>query len=224
MDGFLPVGPRALSPMRKRGGAPWVKTGGLAVHVSDRPVHDLDQGRRRPGAHAAACPTRRMNVMRNATFALMLVLATVVGSVGARAESADPMHLVMTKAQGTFDDVKEDVVNAVIKRGLVVDTVSHIGDMLERTGRDLGAKTKVYDKADAIQFCSAVLSRRMVEADPTNIVFCPYVIVVFTRPGEGNTVYVGYRRPVVTGSPESRAALAAVDDLLSGILRDAVGK
>lgn len=140
------------------------------------------------------------------------------------AQGADPTHLVLQKAQGKFADVKEDVVNAVIKRGLVVDSVSQIGDMLTRTGKDLGAKTKVYDKADAIQFCSATLSRRMVEADPTNIVFCPYVIVVYTRPAEPGTVYVAYRRPTIVGSAESRAALAAVDDLLGAIVREAVAR
>jgi len=66
-----------------------------------------------------------------------------------------------------------------------------------------------------------VLSRKMVEADPANIVFCPYVIVIYSLAGDPGTVYVGYRRPQQVGTPASRASLKAVDELLSGIVKEA---
>ncbi len=140
------------------------------------------------------------------------------------AQAADPAHLMLVKTKAKFEDVKEDVVNAVTKRGLVVDYTAQIGTMLDRTAKDVGATKQVYARAEAVQFCSATLSRKMMEADPANIVFCPYVIVVYSLAADPGTVHVGYRRPQQAGTPASRAALKAVDDLLSGIVREAVKK
>ena len=111
---------------------------------------------------------------------------------------------------------------AITNRGLVVDHASYIGDMLERTGKDIGATKKIFAKATALQFCSAALSRRMMEADPRNIVFCPYIVVLYTLPADPKTVYVGYRRPSPVGSAASKAALKAVEALLDDIVREAL--
>jgi uncharacterized protein (DUF302 family) len=140
------------------------------------------------------------------------------------AQAADPAHLMLAKTKARFEDVKEDVVNAVTKRGLVVDYTAHIGGMLDRTAKDVGATKKIYDRAETVQFCSATFSRNMMAADPANIVFCPYVIVIYSLAADPGTVHVGYRRPQQAGTPASRAALKAVDDLLSGIVREAVRK
>jgi uncharacterized protein (DUF302 family) len=121
-----------------------------------------------------------------------------------------------------FDTVKTFLGEALTARGLVVNNVSHIGDMLERTGKDLGATRRIYLKAEALEFCSAVVSRRMMEADPHNIVFCPYVISIYVLPSEPNRTYVAYRRPPTKGSPASRKALAEVERLLDGIIREAL--
>lgn len=151
------------------------------------------------------------------------VLALLAG-FAVPAQAADPAHLMLVKTKAKFEDVKEDVVNAVTKRGLVVDYTAHIGGMLDRTAKDVGATKKIYDRAEAVQFCSATLSRKMMEADPANIVFCPYVVVIYTLAADPGTVHVGYRRPQQTGTPASRASLKAVDELLSGIVREAVKK
>ncbi len=136
--------------------------------------------------------------------------------------AADPPHLALVKTKAKFDDVRDDLVNAVTKRGLVVDYTAYIGAMLDRTAKDVGATKKVYARAEAIQFCSATLSRKTMEADPANIVFCPYVIAIYTLAADPGTVHVAFRRTQLVGSAESRAALKAVDDLLAGIVREAV--
>ncbi|HEY7608417.1 MAG TPA: DUF302 domain-containing protein [Alphaproteobacteria bacterium] len=151
-------------------------------------------------------------------------LAALIVAVAfvAPAFAADPGNVVMRKTKAKFEDVKEDVVSAVTKRGLVVDYTGYIGAMLDRTAKDVGATKKVYAQAEAIQFCPATLARKMMEADPHNIAFCPYVIAIYSLAADPGTVYVAYRRPAMTGSPQSRAALKAVDDLLSAILKEAV--
>lgn len=122
-----------------------------------------------------------------------------------------------------FESVKDEVVDVIVKRGLVIDYTAHIGAMLARTAKDLGATKTIYANAQSLQFCSAKLSRQTMEADPINIAFCPYVIFVYAIPDSPGTTYVGYR-PLVAGSPQSRAAIDAVNALLEGIVQEAAGK
>jgi uncharacterized protein (DUF302 family) len=155
-------------------------------------------------------------MFRSALVATLLFSGLVHGALAA----GDHME-ISTKA-GSFDDIKDAVEMAITDRGMVVNNVSHVGEMLERTGKDLGNSRQIFLKAEALEFCSAVVSRKMMEADPDNIVFCPYVISVFVVPEKPNEVRVAYRKPQITGSPASQQALKAVDELLSGIVKDAM--
>lgn len=136
--------------------------------------------------------------------------------------SRNASPIVIHSVDGDFESVREAVELAITNRGLVVDHVSHIGDMLERTGKDIGAKKQVYGKAHSLQFCSAGISRETMEADPKNIAFCPYIVFVYTLPDNPKKVYVGYRRPPPLGSKASKASLAKVEELLQGIVNEAI--
>ena len=138
------------------------------------------------------------------------------------AVAAEP-HIVTHAVQGSFDDVRLDLETAIINRGLVVDYEAFVGEMLKRTGADVGSDVEIFSRAESFQFCSAVLSRRMMEADPTNLGFCPHIVFAFERPGAEGTVHVGYRLLPETGSAETRAALAAVNALMDEIVREAAG-
>jgi uncharacterized protein (DUF302 family) len=154
-------------------------------------------------------------------FRIMLMATLLFAGIVHGALAAGDYMAVSTKI-GNFNDVRDDVEMAITDRGLVVNNVSHVGDMLARTGKDLGDGKQVFLKAEALEFCSAVVSRKMMEADPDNIVFCPYVISVYVVPGKPNEVRIAYRRPQIIGSPASKKALEAVDELLSGIVKDAL--
>jgi uncharacterized protein (DUF302 family) len=159
---------------------------------------------------------KEQNMIRSALLATLLFAGAVHGALAA----GD--HMASFTKTGSFDDVKDAVEMAITDRGMVVNNVSHVGEMLERTGKDLGNSRQIYLKAEALEFCSAVVSRNMMEADPDNIVYCPYVISVFVVPEKPNEVRVAYRKPQITGSPASQQALKAVDELLSGIIKDAL--
>lgn len=150
---------------------------------------------------------------------LMLVL---LGGGCASADVSRDNYMKLYTVKGSFEDVREYIELAITDRGMIVNNVSHIGNMLARTGKDIGASKQIYSQAEALEFCSATVSRRMMEADPRNIVFCPYIIAIYTLPGEKDKVYVAYRRPLPVGNPESRAALQAVEKLLDDIIHDAV--
>lgn len=123
---------------------------------------------------------------------------------------------VVTPVKGRFDEVRDALVFAIEGKGLVVNYTGHIGDMLERTGKDIGATRRIYDKAESLEFCSARVSRQMMEADPANIVNCPFVISVYTLPGKPDMAFLAYRRPM--------AGLKAVETLLRELVAEAAGK
>ena len=103
---------------------------------------------------------------------------------------------------------------AIENRGLVINYISHMADMLNRTGADLGATHQIYGQAEIIEFCSASLSRKMMELDPHNIVLCPFAISIYTLPGDKNTTWLSYRQP-------SGAAASLVGPLLREIVAEA---
>lgn len=114
--------------------------------------------------------------------------------------------------EGSFDDATFSVESAIIGRGLVIDYVSHTGDMLNRTAADVGSDKMLYEGADIFLFCSAQLSREVMEANPMNIAYCPYGIFVTERDGE---VLVGHR-----SYPDGE--MQKVQTLLTEIIQDAI--
>lgn len=133
--------------------------------------------------------------------------------------------VTFSKAAAKVEDVRDDLKLAIEAKGMVVDHESRIGKMLERTAKDLGASETIYTDALALQFCSASLSRKMMQADPANVVFCPYTIVVYATAARPDVVNVAYRPPMrPDASPASRAVLGEVDALLKGLAREAVGR
>ena len=138
---------------------------------------------------------------------------------------ADPHPIVSYSKRARFDDVRDDLKAAIEGQGLVIDYQSFVNRMLERTGKDVGSAKKLYADAQAFVFCSAVLSRKTMEADAANAALCPYSIMVYATAQDPGTVHVAYRRPWrPDGSAASRAALKDVERLLDGIAREAVGQ
>jgi uncharacterized protein (DUF302 family) len=142
----------------------------------------------------------------------------------AAALAADPHPVVTYSKKARFEDVRDDLKLAIEGKGLVVDFVSSVNSMLERTGKDVGSARRLYADAQAFVFCSAALSRKTMEADPANMSMCPYTISVYATAQDPGTVYVSYRRPWrPDGSAASKAALKEVEVLLDRIAREAVG-
>jgi uncharacterized protein (DUF302 family) len=143
--------------------------------------------------------------------AMHRTFVTVVAALVAGGASGQ--EIVSYSFDGSFDDATFAVESAIVGQGLVIDHVSHVGDMLARTGGDVGSDTAIFDSADVFTFCSAVVSREVMEADPMNIAYCPYGIFVAERQG---AVTVGYR--TYPAGP-----MQQVQTMLDGIAREAVG-
>jgi len=131
-------------------------------------------------------------------------------------------HVFSVNKTGKFEDVRDDLVIAIEGRGIKINHTNHIAEMLARTGADLGASKQVYLQGEQVEFCKSNLSRAQMEADPSNMVFCPYIISVYTTPDKPEQVTVAFRRPTaVKADKATTKALKAVEDLLVSIVREA---
>jgi uncharacterized protein (DUF302 family) len=141
-----------------------------------------------------------------------LIAAALALTLSAPALAEGP---VTTTVSGAFDDVQFDIESAITDQGLVIDAVNKVGAMLERTREDVGGTEVLFTNAQVFNFCSAVVSRQVMEADPMNLQHCPYAIFVAERPDAPGEIIVG-RRAYPAG------AMDVVGELLDGIIADAL--
>lgn len=146
-----------------------------------------------------------------------LALAVVLAST-AHAEETFKTY----SAKADYDDVRFELSEAIVSRGLKVDLNGHVADMLKRTGADVGSAKPIYKHGEYFIFCSAKLSREMMEADPELIGLCPFALFIYETEARAGEVFVGYRQMPKGGSDRAQKALAAVEKLLDGIARQAV--
>lgn len=125
------------------------------------------------------------------------------------------------RTEAAFEEVMENLRGAIQERGLYINSEMHLGEMLERTGKDLGFEGRVYLKAESIEFCSATLSRRMVEEDPRRLVNCPFIVSVYVLANEPGKTVVAYRLPAAEEVAQSKA-MAEVAAMLKGVAETAV--
>lgn len=133
------------------------------------------------------------------------------------AQIASADGAVTYTTEDSFDDVAFGLESAIIGRGLVIDSTSHVGAMLERTRADIGSDVVLFEQADVFSFCSASVSRAVMEADIANIRFCPYDIYVYTTAARPDETVIGYNE-----MPDG--AMQEVQALLDEIVREAIGR
>jgi len=146
---------------------------------------------------------------------MRFILSAAAAATLASASFAED-GLVTYTTTDAFDDVVFGLESAILDKGLVVDSISHIGEMLERTRADVGSDKVLFSAAEAYQFCAASLSRKVMEADLMNIRFCPYTIFVSQLDGK-DEVTVGFRT-----YPEG--PMKEVQALLDDLARSAIGE
>jgi hypothetical protein len=133
-----------------------------------------------------------------------------------RAMAGDDVTTFTTEAP--FADVAADLQDAIVNRGYVVDYTGHISDMLKRTAGDVGAAKPLYRDAEFKEFCSAVMSRAVMEADIGNIAYCPYIVFAYEAATSPGKVVVGFRRLPPGGGRDQ------VNTVLEAIAKEAAGQ
>ena len=123
---------------------------------------------------------------------LLLATATTALMIGTALAAGDDVATVTTDQP--FEDVATAVQNAIINKGYTIDYHGFIGDMLKRTAGDVGGTKELYKDAEFFTFCSAVVSRDVMEADIGDIAYCPYVVFVYEDAATPGTVTIGHRK------------------------------
>ena len=159
-------------------------------------------------------------MIRNLLVASVFVVGLTVGLTSSPfADSAG--ELKATTTTGAFNDINENVVDAILKRGFVIDYHGFVGNMLKRTGKQLGSSVVYYKDNEFYQFCSAQLTRTAVAVNLGNIGYCPYVVVVYELETAPGVIKVGYRPLPETDSAASNKALGNINKVLGAIVREA---
>lgn len=146
--------------------------------------------------------------MMNRTLAGAVALAILAAGVPAQADD-----FVTVEVQAEYEEILFLIEQAITNRGLVVDHVNHVGDMLARTKGDVGGAKDIFAQANVFSFCSATISRQVMEADIRNFQFCPYAIHIYQEASEGAPVVVGYRE-------YAPSSMRPVNDLLQQIVAE----
>ena len=144
-----------------------------------------------------------------------LLMATVTS---ASALANEPV--TYNRKGATYEDVRLELETAIVNEGLKIDYTGNIAAMLQRTGPDVGSNQPIYQHAEFFTFCSAKLSRAMMEADPATMSQCPYVMFIYQRAATTRDVVVGYRK--VSAPGRAAKALEEINQLLDRIARAAV--
>jgi len=124
------------------------------------------------------------------------------------------------ESESDFDTVLDAAKNAIAERGLYINNVMHLGEMLERTGKDLGIGGALYTRAESIEFCSATLSRKMIEENPHRLVNCPFILSIYTLPGQEGKTYIVHRN-IPPEETANSAAMREVAEMLRGVAQGA---
>ncbi len=123
-------------------------------------------------------------------------------------------NLTTVAIPDTLDNMEFSVQNAILDMGLKIDFTSHSGDMLERTRKDVGSDVVLFTGATIYNFCSARVSRQVIEADINNITYCPYSIFLYSTPEHPDITIIGHQ----TYPGES---MQPANDLLDKIIANA---
>lgn len=152
-----------------------------------------------------------------------LFLVLMFSSFITKAEFVSEDNLIATyRSNESFETVKENVQQAITNKGLIISGTLHISEMLNRTAKDLNISKNAYQKAEAFEFCSAVLSHKMIQVNPLNLTACPFTIAFFVKPEETNVVYLAFRKPQLAG--ESKEVSQEINNFLHSIVKEATGE
>jgi uncharacterized protein (DUF302 family) len=159
-------------------------------------------------------PLKRLLAL--AALALLPPLVTA-GTEAGTGPGAAPGYAVY-QSQAGFDDVLGALKLAIEEQGMFINNVMHLSEMLERTGRDLGQTEPIYQRAESVEFCSAVLSREMTREEPARLVNCPFIISVYTLPNTPGKTFVVHRE-----IPPDQVAASPVMARVAAMLKEVAG-
>ena len=121
------------------------------------------------------------------------------------------------QVQGEFEEIRDELVEVIEDKGMVISFVSHAGKMLERTQSTSKIKGNVYEDAEILLFCKADLSHKLAASDVHTLVLCPQAISVYRLKSDPEIVYMSIRN-----APENVVAYQAIFSLMTEIIEQVI--
>ena len=132
-----------------------------------------------------------------------------------------PEYAHVFSTESTFEDAKDDLLEAIASNGLVISYTSHAKTMLDNTAAVSSVTKSVYENAEILLFCKADLSHKLVAGNPHNIVLCPYSIAIYVLVDEPETVYLSFPKPLASDE-EIKALTKPIEELLINIIEEVI--
>jgi len=132
-----------------------------------------------------------------------------------------PEYAKVFSTEASFEDAKDDLLEAIASNGLVISYTSHAKSMLDNTAAVSSINKTVYADAEILLFCKADLSHKLVAGNPHNIVLCPYSIAIYVLNDEPERVYLSYRT-VPASDEKIKALMKPIEDLLINIIEEVI--
>jgi uncharacterized protein (DUF302 family) len=154
------------------------------------------------------------------------VLTILLSIAGMSAIAQTPISSrYTTSIEGTFDDVYDELKNAIINEGLTIDYIGNVDQMLERTSQvNISENSKqvipVYLFAKYMQFCSSALTHKAVQASPQNLSMCPFLVFIYETRANPGQIVIGYRPPTLSTDEDSMVISQEVILFLRKILNE----
>lgn len=154
-----------------------------------------------------------------------LSIALIATLLCSSAFAQDRKDFAVKHKTAPYDDVFQDLQDAVIQKGLVIDYIGHTNTMLTRTSEVASVEKSEhptpYLNANYVQFCSSALTHEAVAANPYNLATCPFVIFLFETHEKPGRIAVGYRKPEMGITGPTYEIMKKADQLLNDLVIEA---
>lgn len=128
---------------------------------------------------------------------------------------------IITTVNGDYLDVRDSIEDSIRGKGINIANILHASNMLNGTGEDYGIIKNTYVHAEIFEFCSVKISHEISQANPLNILLCPFKIAVYNLIDTPKVIHIIYTPPDAKEA-KSKAAVAKIADLLASIVEEAI--
>ncbi len=105
------------------------------------------------------------------------------------------MSVFTTITSSDFEEVNDSLLGEIASQGIKISLTSHAQKLIERTGKQLGIKKRVYKDALIHLFCKVDLAHSATQANPHVISGCPYSIAIYQLMSSPDVIYLSFRKP-----------------------------
>ncbi|MBT3276401.1 hypothetical protein [Candidatus Thioglobus sp.] len=128
--------------------------------------------------------------------------------------------LVSSVTNNSYEDVRDNLVDAIEEKALNISKIYHASDMLNRTKDSISNAKEIYHQAEIIEFCSASISHQLVLANHLNISACPFKIALYTLSNNSKQTHLVYTK-LKPLDQQSEAPTIKANKLIQSLIENA---